>query len=116
MKTLIENTKEAIIDYLENLENGDIINIHNTYCQENNYNDDEEFFNLHFENKPMEAVRAANFGDYNYSHDWVKFNGYGNLDSFNSPSDNIDINAIADDILENPERYDIELEDIEEEN
>lgn len=42
------------------------------------YND-EEFFNVFFEGKPMEAVRAAIYGDYRYTDDYVKFNGYGNL-------------------------------------
>lgn len=42
---------------------------------------DEEFFNIHFEGNPMEAVRAAHFGEYNYSDDYVRFNGYGNLES-----------------------------------
>ena len=42
------------------------------------YND-EEFFNVFFEGKPMEAVRAAIYGDYRYTYDYVKFDGYGNL-------------------------------------
>ena len=44
------------------------------------YND-EEFFNVFFEGKPMEAVRAAIYGDYRYTDDYVKFDGYGNLES-----------------------------------
>ena len=42
---------------------------------------DEDFFNLFFEGKPMEAVRAASYGHYNYADDWVWFNAYGNLES-----------------------------------
>lgn len=44
------------------------------------YND-EEFFNVFFEGKPMEAVRAVFYGDYRYTDDYVKFDGYGNLES-----------------------------------
>ncbi|AXH71048.1 hypothetical protein BSP38_006 [Bacillus phage BSP38] len=44
------------------------------------YND-EDFFNTYFEGKPMEAVRAAHYGDYHYMDDYVKFDGYGNLKS-----------------------------------
>ncbi|UPI12515.1 hypothetical protein [Bacillus phage SBSphiJ4] len=44
------------------------------------YND-EDFFNTYFEGKPMEAVRAAVYGDYHYMNDYVKFDGYGNLKS-----------------------------------
>ena len=47
------------------------------YCYEIN---DEDFFNVHF-TEPMEAVRAAYFGEYKYSDDYVRFNAYGNLKS-----------------------------------
>lgn len=46
-------------------------------------NNDEEFFNVFFEGDVMEAVRAISFGDYNYQDDYVLFNGYGNIDSYN---------------------------------
>jgi hypothetical protein len=42
---------------------------------------DEEFFNTYFYNKPDEAVRATYYGDYNYMDDYVRFNAYGNLES-----------------------------------
>lgn len=42
---------------------------------------DEEFFNIYFYNKPDEAVRATYYGDYNYMDDYVKFDAYGNLES-----------------------------------
>ena len=64
------------------------IEIHNIYVRENNFSyegeierNDEDFFNLFFEGKPMEAVRAASYGHYNYADDWVWFNAYGNLES-----------------------------------
>ena len=47
------------------------------------YENDEEFFNTFFYNNPTEAVRSAYYGDYNYCDDYVRFNGYGNLVSFN---------------------------------
>ena len=117
----IKNNLESVISYINDLDNNDTIQLHNTYCQENNYSDDEiytndeEFFNMFFEGKVIEAVRAVSYGEYKYSDKYVKFNGYGNLESFNNYENHIDINAIANDILENPERYDIELEEIEEE-
>lgn len=46
------------------------------------WENDEEFFNTFFEGKTNEALRSAHFGDYNWSHNYVKFNGYGNLESF----------------------------------
>ena len=43
---------------------------------------DEEFFDTFFQDKPMEAVRAAQYGDYNYNDEYVKFDGYENLESY----------------------------------
>lgn len=42
---------------------------------------DEDFFNAYFEGNAMGAVRAAVYGDYNYTNDYVRFDGYGNLKS-----------------------------------
>lgn len=121
-QTTIPNTAEAVKEYLNELTSAELVSIHNEYTQSCNssdneiYNNEEEFFNMFFENKAMEAVRAVSYGEYNYSHDYVIFNGYGNLVSFNDPSGEIDIDAISADILENPENYcGIELEEEEEE-
>lgn len=122
MKTTIKNNLEAAIEYLNSLDNNELVNIHNEYCQSAGYGDDEiytndeEFFNTFFSGKVIEAVRAVSYGEFNFSDEFVKFNGYGNLESFNRPEDHVDINAIAADILENPHNYyDIEIEEEEEE-
>ena len=47
------------------------------------YENDEYFFEMMFENKVDEAVRAVCYGDYNYMDEYVHFNAYGNLDSCN---------------------------------
>ena len=47
------------------------------------WNNDEEFFNTFFYNNPTESVRCAFYGNYNFCDKYVKFNGYGNLESFN---------------------------------
>ena len=46
------------------------------------YSNDEEFFNIFFEGRPAEVARAIYYGDFNYNDEYVKFNGYGNLESF----------------------------------
>lgn len=46
------------------------------------YSNDGEFFEIMFGGNAMEAVRASQYGNYNYNDDYVKFNGYGNLESF----------------------------------
>jgi hypothetical protein len=78
---------QNIIEQIKNLNCDELMQLNNYYCEENNYNDsnifnnDEEFLKLFFEN---DVARAVSFGDFNYNHDYVKFNGYGNLKSFYS--------------------------------
>lgn len=98
-----------------------MVNFHNIMCQNQNNSDseifqnDEDFFQTYFSDKLMEAIRAISYGDYNYSHEFVMFDEYANLQSFNDPEPYIDIPEIAEDIQNSPSGYDIELEDEEEE-
>ena len=87
----MELSKHAIMDYISNMDNFEetfeLVNIINSYdgsmpCIEYFYND-EEFFNIFFGINTMDAVRAVCFGDYRYNDDFVKFDGYGNLESVN---------------------------------
>jgi hypothetical protein len=116
-KTYIANNLDAIIKHLESLDDSELVSMHNTYCQNNQdpdgeiYNNDEDFFTTFFDGKLMEAIRAVSYGEYNLQDDYVIFNGYANLESFNDPSGHVDLSAIASDILESPGDYDIELED-----
>lgn len=74
------------------------------YCYEIN---DEDFFNVHF-TEPMEAVRAAYFGEYQYSDDYVRFNAYGNLKSASTWDFEQELKDGKDEIVE---RYIEMLED-----
>ena len=47
----------------------------------NVYNNDEEFFDIFFANNPAEVARAIYYGDFNYNDEYIKFNGYGNLET-----------------------------------
>jgi len=47
------------------------------------FDNDEDFFSMYSDNV-MEVVRAISYGDYNYNHDYVRLNGYGNLESIDS--------------------------------
>lgn len=76
-----------ILKAINNMNTDELIQLQNTYCQsissENEiYNNDEDFFDTFYNGKVNDAIRAAHFGDYNWSHNYVKFNGYGNLESF----------------------------------
>jgi hypothetical protein len=117
--TTLKKDNLAIREYLNNCTDNDLLIYYNTYCQENNLFDDEifyndeEFFNTFFDGKVLDAVRAVSYGEYNYNDNFVMFNGYGNLESFNRIKDNIDIGEIVNDIFENPHRYNIDLEEEE---
>ena len=69
------------------------------------YENDEEFFEMFFEGKPMEIARMTYYGDYKYMDKYVRFNGYGNLETLSDYQyekelkDNI--NEIIDELMEN---------------
>ena len=83
------NEYEEIIEYLKN----DIKTLKDLVIECNSWNggledynyykNDEEFFDIYFDNKVNEAVRAVCYGNYKYTDDYVRFNAYGNLDSCN---------------------------------
>lgn len=68
------------------------------------WENDEEFFNTFFDN-PMDAIRATYYGNYNYNDDYVKFNGYGNIDSYSEYERIEEIKDSIDDIVENLIEY-----------
>ena len=57
-----------------------------------------------FENK-LDAVRATFYGDYRYNDDYVRFNGYGNLESFSEYDMIEEIKDSIDEIVENLIEY-----------
>lgn len=120
MKTYIKNNLDAVTEYLNGLTSSELVERWNEYAREHDgdneiFNNDEDFFNTFFDGKVLEAIRAISFGDYRYNDDYIKFDGYANLETFNDPSDNIDISELAQAIIDKPgDFYDIELEDEDE--
>ena len=102
--------KNEIREYLLNNEDVllDVVSELNSWnsCLENLdfWENDEEFFNTFFDN-PMEAIRATYYGNYNYNDDYVKFNGYGNIDSYSEYERIEEIKDNIDDIVENLVEY-----------
>lgn len=86
----IDELKEFVLDEVKDEEPdcGD----YNSWLYENNYGDDaifdndEDFF-FNFVPNPIDAVQKTYYGDYRFNDDFVKFNGYGNLDSSSSLDD-----------------------------
>ena len=98
--------KNEIREYLLNNEDVllEVVSELNSWngCLENLdfWENDEEFFNTFFDN-PMEAIRATYYGNYNYNDEYVKFNGYGNVDSYSEYERIEEIKDNIDDIVEN---------------
>ena len=107
---------DQIIETLESLSPNELMRVNNRYCDENRCNDIIYYNNSQELNSllgsPDAALRAASYGNYNYSHNYFRINGYGNLESFKSVElDNlVDTPAkIAEHILENPELYNLDI-------
>lgn len=89
------------------------INSYNSSLDNLEYQEnDEEFFNTYFYNDPMGAIRATQYGEYNYTDEFVKFNGYGNLDSasesYVTEEMQDSINEIIDQVIENYSNLDLD--------
>lgn len=120
---LVEQLKDLSIDDKISLISN--INGYDGYFEDLRvYQNDEEFFEVFFNNKVMEAVRAVCYGEYYYSDHLVRFDAYGNLESlskyrFEEEFDS-QVEEIAKWIQENEnnidlEYYGIELEEINDE-
>lgn len=94
----------AIVDEVTVDELGNILNDINAWdgsFEELRFeHNDEDFFNTYFENKVDEAVRAVCYGDYNYTDEYVRFNAYGNLESFDEWQVENEITSYATEIIE----------------
>lgn len=102
--------KGKLKEALNNESDEEVIDKWNEYCNDNSSDDHiyentddqlEELFS-----KVGECVRAIFYGDYDYSHKYIQFNGYANLESFDDVLDKIDIDELIDHLIEN-EDFDI---------
>lgn len=84
---------EKIFKYIEldweNKSDHEKISLWNEYCSENCSDDqifefDDDFFETFFSGKtPMDMFRLGCFSSVSWSDEYIKFNGYGNLESMN---------------------------------
>lgn len=64
------------------------------------YDFDDDFFDTYFEGKPEEAARAVFFGNVrNWMDEYIRFNGYGNLESLSEYQYTQELLRGADEIL-----------------
>ena len=102
----------------------DIMNLNNRIAEDLRFdwmyvydNQDEDVINDILDTKnPIEILRMASSGEYNVGHDFVRFNGYGNLISSNCISDlTFDYELMVDWIIKHPEEaksFGINLEEV----
>ena len=79
--------KDIIKSQLEDTDFDTLLIAYNEYCIENLYEEfldnDEETLQMYFKNM-TDVIRATQYGEYNLYDDYIRFNGYGNIDSFDS--------------------------------
>ena len=114
---------EKFTEEFNNLSSNEKIAIYNEYCSEHGNSDnmlhdfDEEFFEMAFGNDPIEAARATFFGDIqNWSDEYIRFNGYGNLESLNEYDAVEEAEDHVDDIYEYEDVWEDYIEDEEDED
>ena len=116
---------EQLMNYIKvYLHNDDIMNLNNRIAEDLRFdwmyvydNQDEDVINDILDTKnPIEILRMASSGEYNVGHDFVRFNGYGNLISSNCISDlTFDYELMVDWIIKHPEEakdFGIDLEEV----
>ncbi len=122
MENQLEILKNELAAIILQMDSEDLFQLNNSYCFANNcfddmlYELDDNNINEIMEGKePIEIIRMTAYGDFNYAHDYFRFNGYGNLISlaYLDYKDLPDIiENIIDSIIENPEEFENLFEDI----
>lgn len=98
----MKELKEYLLENLDELKNivGEINSWDGSLDYLEYYENDEEFFNMFFEGRPMEVARATYYGNYNFMDEYVHFNGYGNLESCSEYEYEDELKSYIDEIIE----------------
>ena len=121
---MMRNAREEVLEMLRDMNDSDLVAVHNEYCDKVRYYDDRiydmyEINDLLYGRSPLEIITDARDVDANDSY--IRYDGYGNLESTDYPQDWMDLDKIADYIVETGEDFgndDIRdlLDEIEAEN
>lgn len=88
---------------------GDRLAIYNEYCSNENYDDriepNEEYAIREMFEDTMDALRAAQYGEYNVCDEYFKLDGCGNLESFDALGAMEHIEEHLDDIYDEPKYW-----------
>ena len=117
MKTYDEKV-EAIKNIIEDMDDSDAVALHNEYCYEtNNYDDEiiemERFDEICEGMTPSDIANHIFYGDFNPNHEYFHYDGYGNFESTNYPTDWIYPGDIAREVVDREKSF--ENDEIQEE-
>ena len=102
---------EMIKDLLENMSESQLYTIANEYFDKTRYYDDriydmDEFDEIISGMSTSDIATKIFYGDFRPNDNYFKFDGYANLESFDYISDEVDLEEIADYIVDNDEDFD----------
>ena len=102
---------EMIKDLLENMSESQLYIIVNEYFDKTNYYDDriydmDEFDEIMSGMSPSDIATKIFYGDFRPNDNYFRFDGYANLESFDYISDEVDLEEVADYIVDNDEDFD----------
>ena len=109
MKTYDEKIK-AIKNIIEDMDDSDAVALHNEWCYEtNNYDDEiiemERFDEICEGMTPIEIANHIFYGDFNPNHEYFHYDGYGNFESTDYPTDWIYSGDIARDVVDREKSF-----------
>ena len=78
--------REKLVDYINSMNDDEVIESHNCYCEAAGYEDDRIYSMWDLDDillgvKPVDILCMSFHGDFNPHHSYFWFNGYGNLES-----------------------------------
>lgn len=109
MKTYDEKV-EAIKNIIEDMDESDAVALHNEYCYETNDYDDEIIEMERFDEicegmTPSDIANHIFYGDFNPNHEYFHYDGYGNFESTNYPTDWIYPGDIAREVVDREKSF-----------
>lgn len=108
---------EAIKNIIACMSESQAVGLHNEWCYEtDNYDDEifemEEFDTICEGKHPSEIAMRIFYGDFNPNHKYFHYNGYGNFESTDCPTDWIYPGNIARDVVDREESfYDYDIQE-----
>ena len=81
------------------------------------YENDDDFFEMFFDERSLDMLHAMKYGNFDFDDEYVKFNGYGNLEtySYREMIEEVEscIEEIVENLIENRDEIDVRWVDTE---